>query len=254
MKTEWDYTALADAYLARPGYSRSAVSELLDACLVSEVSDVCDVGAGTGHLTMLLAEQGHDVIAVEPNNRMRENGVRVTSDYDNVRWFEGTGEATGLKSSSFDLVTFGSSFNVCDQSAALGESARILRPSAWFACMWNHRVLEDPLQSAIESVIRTHVQGYDYGTRRQDPTREVQSCGLFGDVHHISGTVIHTQTVEQCVTAWKSHATLSRQAGDKFDPIVAEIEQVLTDASRGGVVEVPYVTRIWFARSLSARA
>lgn len=248
VKTDWDYSALADAYLARPGYAEFAVNELFEACLLSEVGDVCDVGAGTGHLTTLLAAQGHDVVAVEPNDRMRENGVRVTADYDNVRWVEGTGEATGMESSSFDLVTFGSSFNVCDQPAALGESARILRSSGWFACMWNHRVLEDPLQSEIESIIRTHVESYDYGTRRHDPTREIERSGLFGDVRHVAGLVTHTQTVQECVTAWRSHATLERQAGDRFGLIVAEIEEVLTEASRGGVVEVPYVTRIWFAR------
>ena len=30
MKTEWDYTKLADAYLKRPNYSEEAIDKMLD--------------------------------------------------------------------------------------------------------------------------------------------------------------------------------------------------------------------------------
>ena len=115
--------------------------------------------------------------------------------------------------------------------------------------MWNHRVLDDPLQSEIESVIRSRVEGYDYGSRRQDPTVIIDRSGSFGEVRHIAGSAIHAQTLEECVTAWCSHATLQRQAGDRFEAVIAEIREVLKQATAGGgVVEVPYITRVWFAQ------
>jgi ubiquinone/menaquinone biosynthesis C-methylase UbiE len=252
VKTEWDYSSLADAYLSRPDYSEAVIQSLLGVCFPSDTGEICDIGAGTGHLTKLLAVHDHDVIAVEPNDRMRAHGNQITESFRNVRWLEGTAESTGLASSSVDLVTFGSSFNVCDQSAALQESVRILRPSGWFACMWNHRVLEDSLQSEIESVIKSQIKEYDYGSRRQDPTDVIDRSGFFGEVHHISGTVTHTQTVEECATAWRSHATLQRQSGGKFEKVVAEIEKVLNSGGRW-VVDVPYVTRIWFAQRDATR-
>ena len=46
---------------------------------------------------------------------------------------------------SYHMTTFGSSFNVCDRQKALLESKRILVKEGWFACMWNHRDLEDPI-------------------------------------------------------------------------------------------------------------
>ena len=42
-------------------------------------------------------------------------------------------------------------------------------PNGWFACMWNHRDVEDPIQKNIENIITSFIPNYDYGLRRQDP-------------------------------------------------------------------------------------
>ena len=82
--------------------------------------------------------------------------LKRTKRFANIEWFEGTGEDATLKSRSFDIITFGSSFNVCDQQKALSEGARILKNRGWFACMWNHRDLNDPVQSNIENIIKKY--------------------------------------------------------------------------------------------------
>ena len=129
MKTEWDYTNLAEAYLHRPGYATDAIAEMLSKAGVKPGDAVCDVGAGAAHLTLELAKFGLHVWAVEPNDAMRTNGVKRTEAYPNVQWFEGVGENTGMETSKFDLVTFGSSFNVCDRQQTLMETSRILKQS-----------------------------------------------------------------------------------------------------------------------------
>src|SRR3954449_4712943 len=101
MKTEWDYTVLADAYLKRPDYSEAAIDELLGVARVTNGTAVCDVGAGVAHLTLMLAARGCAVTAVEPNDAMRANGVARTSAFSHVRWHEGTGERTGKADASF---------------------------------------------------------------------------------------------------------------------------------------------------------
>lgn len=141
MKTEWDYTSLADAYLKRPDYADAAIDAMLSIAGIAKGDPVCDIGAGVAHLTLMLAARNLKVIAVELNDAMRANGIQRTSKFPDVRWHEGTGEATGQAEDSFEMVTFGSSFNVCDRQEALRESARILRPRGWFGCMWNHRQL-----------------------------------------------------------------------------------------------------------------
>lgn len=246
MQTEWDYTALADAYLKRPDYSDAAVDAMVRISRAPESGLVCDVGAGVAHLTLKLAARGFRVVAVEPNDAMRENGMMRTRGWANVTWTEGVGEATRQAAESFDLVTFGSSFNVCDRSAALIESARILKPRGWFACMWNHRNLDDPIQSRIEATIREHIPTYGYGTRRQDQTAVINASGRFGPVVRVAGDVKHMQSLEDCVEAWRSHATLQRQAGEKFASVIAEIRRYL-ESLGVAAIEVPYSTHVWMA-------
>jgi ubiquinone/menaquinone biosynthesis C-methylase UbiE len=208
---------------------------------------VCDVGAGVAHLTLMLADKGFQVKAVEPNDAMRFNGIKRTANYKNVTWSEGTGEETGQETGAFELVTFGSSFNVCDRAKALAETARILRPAGWFACMWNHRDLEDPIQSKIESIIAERVSGYSYGTRREDQTEIINESGLFGPVQYIEGSVSHTQTINDCIEAWRSHGTLQRQAGDQFAGVVDALAVYLKGLNTP-TIEIPYLTRLWAAQ------
>ena len=46
MKTEWDYTKLADAYLKRPDYSETAIDAMLSIAGLKGNSRICDIGAG----------------------------------------------------------------------------------------------------------------------------------------------------------------------------------------------------------------
>jgi len=247
MKTEWDYTALADAYLKRPDYAEAAIDAMLAIAGVEKGDKVCDVGAGVAHLTLMLAARGLGVTAVEPNDAMRANGIKRTANFANVQWHEGTGERTGMPSQAFDMVTFGSSFNVCDRAAALRETARILKPRGRFACMWNHRQLDDPIQARIEAIIAEHVPGYGYGTRREDQTVPITASGLFGPVVHLDSRVIHQQSIVDCVEAWRSHATLQRQAGEAFPAVIAAIEAYLSGLDTPNI-EIPYSTNIWIAQ------
>ena len=57
MKTEWDYTQLADAYLKRPDYAPAALQELFRITGLEAGDKVCDIGAGVAHLTLPLTTQ-----------------------------------------------------------------------------------------------------------------------------------------------------------------------------------------------------
>ena len=49
---------------------------------------------------------------------------------------------------------------------------------------------------------------------------------------------------DDIIDAWRSHATLARQAKDSFDFVIKEIEKDLIEEE----IEVPYTTRIWFSQ------
>lgn len=247
MKTEWDYTKLADAYLKRPDYATSALQEIFQIAGLKKGDKVCDIGAGVAHLTLPLAAFGCQVDAVEPNEAMRANGKRRTAHLPSVSWSEGTGEATGRPSNEYDFVTFGSSFNACDRGKALIETHRLLKPGKYFVCLWNHRDLDDPIQKRIEEIIKSFIPSYGYGTRRESQTDVIAASGLFHEAKYIEGRILWEQKVEDTVEAWRSHATVHRQAGEKFDAVIAEIEAFLRSLGQNSIT-IPYTTRAWLAQ------
>jgi len=246
----WDYTAHASHYDKRADYSGAAIQALLDATGSKPPKTVADIGAGTGKLTKELLKRGLTVRSVEPNDAMRQIGMRNTARQA-VQWSVGTGEHTGLPDHSFHAAFFGSSFNVVDQAQALMEVARILLPRGWFACMWNHRDLDDPAQGRIEAIIKSFIPSYSYGLRREDPTATIAASGYFGPVRSLSGNFAWDMPKADIIEAWKSHATLRRQAGSDttFEQVVAAISQSLQDLP--AVISVPYTTRIFFAQLAS---
>lgn len=245
-KLDWDYTSLADAYVKRPDYADEAIDRVLALAGIRAGARVLDLGAGAGHLTIKLAERGLEVVALEPNASMRKHGVRRTGDFAHVRWVDGVMEKTGEPSESFTLCAYGSSFGVTDRAVTLREAARLAEPGGWFACLFNHRDLEDPLQREIETFITEQVPGYRHGSRRADQAAIINASGLFGEVHGISVPILHEVETSEWIEAWYSHATLQRQAGERFAHVVAGIGDIVRRRC-DGVVRVPYTTRGWAA-------
>tara|TARA_Y100000588_G_C14048170_1_gene835930 strand:+ start:133 stop:879 length:747 start_codon:yes stop_codon:yes gene_type:complete len=246
MKTKWDYTSLAASYIDRPPYSELAIDQMLSLTSTCEGGKVCDVGAGVGHLTLPLFERSMNIVAVEPNSEMRKIGIKRTEiKCPGILWCEGTGEHTGQNKNQFDLVTFGSSFNVTDRLKALLESQRILKHNGWFACMWNYRDLLDPLQAEIEKIIRSYVPEYSHGIRREDQSKIIKNSGAFKDPIIFEDEIIQTVDAVAWLEAWRSHATLIRQSEGTLDLIIKAIEGILFQKSS---IKVPYVTRGWVAQ------
>lgn len=247
MKTEWDYSNLAEAYLKRPSYSGKAINQIFEITGCKSGSSVCDIGAGVAHLTIELIKLDLNVTAVEPNDAMRKLGIERTSLMKNVVWFEGTGEITGQKDSAFDLVTFGSSFNVTDRQKTLKETKRILKNKGWMVAMWNHRNLEDPIQRQIEDIIKRKVSSYSYGVRREDQSEIINASGFFKKAIKVEGEIVHHQNVNDIIEAWRSHATLQRQSGSEFHSVISDIEDMLKGVGQKEIT-VPYTTRAWLAQ------
>jgi ubiquinone/menaquinone biosynthesis C-methylase UbiE len=245
----WDYAEHAPHYDKRADYSCNAIENLLMAIGCAPSMSVADIGAGTGKLTKELLKHGLTVNSVEPNDAMRTIGIQNTKGKA-VTWSVGTGEATGLRTSSVYAVFFGSSFNVVDQRLALAEASRILVPNGWFACMWNHRDLDDLIQRRIESIIKSSIATYSYGSRREDPTNIINTSGYFSATKSIEGSFVWSMPKSDVITAWKSHATLKRQAGSDsiFSAIIEEIGSYLETLPE--IIDVPYTTRVYFAQKV----
>ena len=240
----WDFTALADTYDFRPDYSADLIRDVLRRLQPLPGDRAIDVGAGTGKLTAHLCANGFDVIAVEPNPKMRARG-RANPNARAARWTAARGEALPIPARTAAIVAFGSSFNVVEPRVALDECARVLMPrGAWFA-VYNHRDLDDPMQREVEAIIHRHVPDFDYGRRRRSPEADVISHGAFCRFESDARRFVAQVKSEEWMLAWSSHATLQRQAGSRLPAVLADIRRAIGDTP---VLAIPYATRAWSAR------
>jgi len=58
---------------------------------------------------------------------------------------------------------------------------------------------------------------------------------------------MHEQSIVECVEAWRSHATLERQAGAAFGQVVSDIEAYLLGL-KTPTIQIPYATNVWVAQ------
>jgi SAM-dependent methyltransferase len=95
-----------------------------------------DVGAGTGLFTRTLVGRAAQVIAVEPDARMR--GV-LAERSPGVRAVEGSGESIPLPDVAADAVFVSSAWHWMDPERAVPEIGRVLRDGGRFGLVWTSR-------------------------------------------------------------------------------------------------------------------
>jgi SAM-dependent methyltransferase len=125
------FGAAADHYERyRPGPPLEAVEWILP----EGARTVVDLGAGTGALSRLLVDRVDEVIAVEPDARMRSV---LTDALPGVRAVEGRGESMPLPDASADAVIASSSWHWVDPVPGLHEVGRVLVPGGVLGAIWS---------------------------------------------------------------------------------------------------------------------
>jgi SAM-dependent methyltransferase len=124
---------VAEAYdRLRPGPPADALDWLVPAnCEI-----VVDLGAGTGLFSRALAGRVGQVIAVEPDDRMR---AVLAARSPGVRAVAGRGEAIPLPDAAADAVFVSSAWHWLDHAVAVPEIARVLRDGGRLGVIWTSR-------------------------------------------------------------------------------------------------------------------
>jgi ubiquinone/menaquinone biosynthesis C-methylase UbiE len=158
----------------RERYSPEIVLPVLRAvCGLTPDWTVADVGAGTGMLSDVFLANGNRTLAIEPNDGMREICRLLHPENPYLEVIDGTAEATGLASSSIDLVTAGRAMHWFDREKAFTEFRRILKPDGWVAIIAFGRTEDGRTENVeFENVLRTFSEDHadthaGYGVYRQ---------------------------------------------------------------------------------------
>ena len=113
--------------------------------LPRDVDRIAEVGAGTGRLTMELAERGRHVVAVEPARPLRRilrRKLTAAGHGDRVRVIRGFFDQLPLRDDAAGLVVACSAFTPSaghGGEAGLAEMERVCRPGGCVTIIWpNH--------------------------------------------------------------------------------------------------------------------
>lgn len=252
VENHWSYTTHAKFYEYRPNYAPKAIDVLKTYVNYQsgEPFKAVDIGAGTGNLTIMLLDRGLEVTAVEPNDAMREIGIRLT-DGTNVQWVKAAGIETTLENECADWVTFGSSFNVMDRDLALREAHRLLKKEGFFSCMWNHRDLNDSIQKQAEEIVESYVPSYERGVRREDQRPIIEkNRHLFQDIFYLEVDFSYHQTLDNYILAWQS---VKNKYWDLATDEGQNLFRKITDKMRAEIpqdFDIKYTTRCWSAKKI----
>ena len=249
-----DFTKLAKEYINRPGYSTELLTMIGKyAGMDKEGFTVADVGAGTGKLTEELTKIGLHGFAVEPNDAMRSEGMKLEEVSKSFKWSKGTAEETGLETDSVDWVLMGSSFHWADTKLALHEFHRILKRGGVFTAVYNPRDIEGhPLFEGIEQMIRDEVPGLkrvSSGSKSNvgDIEERLLSTDCFDNLIFTETSFTVNMTKDRYMGAWRSVNDIQAQAGpERFEKIMSNIEDMISSYD---TIDVPYKCRAWTVRS-----
>ncbi|MDQ6418584.1 class I SAM-dependent methyltransferase [Paenibacillus sp. LHD-117] len=162
MNNKERFTDRVDTYVKyRPSYPQKALDFLYGKVGFSDRSIIADIGAGTGIFSGLLLDRGSRVVALEPNEAMREAAIKQYASHPRYASCPGSAERTGLSEESVHHIVCAQSFHWFDRPAAREEFRRILKPDGRVALIWNsRRTAGTPFLEQFEQLLLRY--GTDY--------------------------------------------------------------------------------------------
>lgn len=234
--------AAGDYERARPSYPPSAIDVLRRELGVGPEARVCDLAAGTGKLTRLLAGAGADVVAVEPVEGMR---TQLVVAVPGVEVLDGTAEAIPLPDASVDVVTVAQAFHWFRFDEALAEIRRVLRPGGGLAILFNERDERTQWVKIWNDVIEWHSRRIAY-YQHTDWSALLDAAGFAGvGSAHIDWE--QPMTRELIAARVRSVSYVAEEPADVQQDYVDRVLALV--AGFDEPFDLPYVTHLWWART-----
>jgi len=249
----------ADLYdQVRPRYPVAAV-EWAVAALGAGRWRILDVGAGTGIMTRQLISLGHDTVAVEPDERMRQ---RLAATTPAAAPLAGSAEALPLADASVDAAIAAQAYHWFDRDRAHLELGRVIRPGGIFAALWNDRDEGTAWVRAYSRIVEGD-RGPDGSGADSGRVKSPSYGDRFGPVEFAEFRHNVTHTPESLVALLKSRSYFLTASPIRQAALEAEVRELAaTHPELAGrtAFDLPYVTvayratRLPVASSLGTRA
>jgi SAM-dependent methyltransferase len=228
---------------ARPRYGEPVVSMLMESLELRPGSPVLELGAGTGQLSAALMAAGLDLTAVEPLGPTRE---LLSAAIGGERVREGRAEQIPLERSSVEAVFAADAFHWFDETRAMPEIKRVLRPRGGVAILRMVPKLDRPWSRELgEMVMETRPEHPAFGQRGAAAALEEDPA--FGPVSETPVTSRGTLDREQLLAWVASFSWVAAMEPAERELLLERVDELL---SRYAVerVEHDILHQIWVAR------
>tara|TARA_B100001248_G_C27355100_1_gene443394 strand:- start:695 stop:1399 length:705 start_codon:yes stop_codon:yes gene_type:complete len=122
-------------------------------------TSLIDVASGTGDIAKLYLERLNNdanVVCVEPNSKMLEQGKIKLKKYTNIKWSNDRAEKLQCEDNAFDYYSISYGIrNVTDINITLKEAFRVLKPGGRFMCLEFSKVNNEALDFIYKQYSKT---------------------------------------------------------------------------------------------------
>lgn len=247
MNSKERFSNRVDVYVKyRPSYPQEAMDHLYSIIGLERGGEIADIGAGTGIFTTLLLERGSRVIAVEPNQAMREAAASKLGNHPYVRFVPGSAEETGLPDQSVDFIVSAQAFHWFDRAAAQAEFRRILKPGGSVALIWNSQLDHGtPFREAYSRLLQTF--GTDYQTVRHKNIASAD-LALFFQPGMKEAHFANRQTLDWDGLHGRllSSSYIPLPGTHNYEPMMEELRNLFDRYEQNGHVHLDYETKVYW--------
>lgn len=205
-----------------------------------------DVGAGTGLFTRTLMGRAAQVIAVEPDARMRKV---LTARSPGVRVIEGCGESIPLPDAAADAVFVSSAWHWMDHARAVPEIGRVLRDGGRLGLIWTSRDREVGWLRDLDRLPGQDTSEPESADRlRRHLDFALPEPQIFHNIARETFDFARTMTVEDVIAMVGTYSRVIVASADDRAQRLAQARAVLEARFPGAdVIDLPMRARCWRA-------
>lgn len=222
--------------------------EALDWLVPADCGIAVDLAAGTGLFTRALARRAGQVIAVEPDDRMR---AVLAARSPGVRAVAGRGEAIPLPDASADGVFVSSAWHWLDPDRAVPEIARVLRDGGRLGVIWTSRDRRVDWVAELDMLRRPQAVRSAGDARAQLRRRHeviLPGGAPLENVASASFAFTRTMTVDDAVDWLATYSgVITAPAGERAAGLARAREALLRRADGAGTIQMPVRAACWRA-------
>ncbi|MHA2001607.1 MAG: class I SAM-dependent methyltransferase [Promethearchaeota archaeon] len=233
----------------RPSYPEQCIVELQQQQILSRSSIVADIGSGTGKFTSLLLQTGRMVYGIEPNDAMRKGAEELLQGFSNFHSVAGKAESTGLLDNSVDLITVAQAFHWFHVDKTRNEFQRILKPGGWVVFIWNERPRgNEDLSGEYERLLQKMCPQYLKSPHLKLDPNLLQEFMQVSNLKEFQ--TMHFQELDKKAFLGRvfSSSYTPKQDTQEYLPFKKALEDLFGRFQKDGIIQFPYLTRMYFAQ------